>query len=177
MIRGPTWAFAASPTRTGELVIAYSVKEGSTVAHDLRVIRSHNGGTSWSGPEPVGDYTTPDVHRFGPTLAVLGDGSLVVEFYQHDTTNKAVTGHVGLWNAKDATWDVRLRNNPFDFDLTQAPYKCGNSANTHFIGDYRVFTGGVTRVHSLRAEPSIGCGTGPGSATCLFTAAVSESTY
>lgn len=170
-LRSPDWAFAASPSASmPTLGLVNTVQVGDRLALRCRV--SNDRGANWSPPTYLGSEN-PNVDQFAPNLAILGDGTLVVSFYEMSPpgSGQNVRPMIALWSPATQTWQIRDTAVTWAFDLAMAPHKT-LSKSDGFIGDYNVFTGGSTHVHFARAVPSPS-----GNRTQLRTFGVSESCF
>ncbi|HEX5314484.1 MAG TPA: sialidase family protein [Gammaproteobacteria bacterium] len=96
------------------------------------ISQSGDGGLSWSTPVEInGD---PAVQAFEPAVAVRGNGTIGVSYYDfRDDTADRATLPTDYWltqSADGASWKERRIAGPFDFDL--AP-----DAEGLFTGDYQ----------------------------------------
>jgi len=171
-LRSPWWAFSASPTTSGRLFVVYALKNSAGVVN-LRFIASENAGNDWTDPETIAPHWGSDRSAFGPTLAVLGDDTVVINYYEAVPAGAHnVLAHIVLRDP-EGNWSTPLpRVLPMGFDLTFAPMKCIDGPGSGFVGDYHLFLGGLTHVHYMRADPVPGHPLCTG--TCLWTAAVSD---
>ena len=171
-LRSPWWAFSASPTTSGRLFVVYALKNSAGVVN-LRFIASENAGNDWTDPETIAPHWGSDRSAFGPTLAVLGDDTVVINYYEAvPAGSHNVLAHIVLRDP-EGNWSTPLpRVLPMGFDLTFAPMKCIDGPGSGFVGDYHLFLGGLTHVHYMRADPVPGHPLCTG--TCLWTAAVSD---
>jgi hypothetical protein len=111
------------------------------------------------------------IERFAPSAAFLGDGTLVVTYYEMNPPNSGenVQPMIAFRNPSSGTWRTESLAYPWSFDLGNAVHKNYGPPGELFIGDYQVFTGGSSHIHYLRTSP-----TTSGTGTLLHTAAVSD---
>jgi hypothetical protein len=125
-------SFAAGPN--GILVGAWQDSRFSGGAREGIVFaRSVDGGTTWSAPVQIN--AVPAVQALLPAIAVRGDGTIGVLYYdmRNDTADTS-TLLVDAWLATSqdgVTWSERHVAGPFDFN--RAPTAEGGL----FIGDYQ----------------------------------------
>jgi len=179
-LRTPWFAFASSPTTSGKVFLVYAVGRDTgsgDVQHAIKFVTcdvAADASVSCQAPEtitPVPD--TGDTDSFGPTLAVLGDNTVVVNYYNVSPQGGHDVQAMVLLRDPSGTWSApRRRALPYDFDLTVAPRKCLDQTDTRFVGDYHMFLGSLTHAHYMRADPVPGNPLCTG--TCLWTAAVSD---
>jgi hypothetical protein len=112
----------------GGAVYEATVQEGRA----LQVLRSADGGRTWSGPQTV---VRREVGVFGPAIAADRDGSLELTYYAREPG-----GMASFWVARSSD-GVAWRERPVaaPFSLERAP-KSGGAA---FLGDYSGLTAGA----------------------------------
>jgi len=121
---------AAAPS--GGLVVVWEDGRFSGSYDGIALSRSSDGGQSWSAPVEVNRVTS--VQAFTPSVAVLGDGTIGVTYFdfRNNTSDKA-TLPTDYWFASstDAVhWSEQHISGSFDLDL--AP-----NAGGLFLGDYQ----------------------------------------
>lgn len=142
--------FAADPSGGG-LYAVWQDSRFSGGAHDAIVLsQSHDGGATWSAPARVNaDAAVP---AFTPALAVLGNGTIGVLYYDFRAPATADMRPTDLWLAVSGdgiTWrETRLAGN---FDMLNAP-----NANGLFVGDYEGLVGSGGTFVSLYARVNNG---------------------
>ncbi len=139
------------------------------------MVTSLDDGKTWSAPIPVNQTPVNTVNplrgqAFNPAVAVSGNGTVVVTYY--DFRND--TGIGGEWTdvwavfcnpsapggcATPANWGRELRLSPKSFDITQAPV----TTSGFFLGDYFGLVAQGTDVYA--ANPGV---SGPGQ-TALYS--------
>jgi hypothetical protein len=133
---------AVAPT-TGHLHAVWQDSRFSGFQFDeVAFSMSTDGGLTWTTPVKVNQTPTsglPTLRRqaFLPSVAVLGDGTVVVTYYDFRNDNGsgeladyfAVHCHAGC--ASGASWGNEIRLTNVSFDILQAPVARGL-----FLGDY-----------------------------------------
>ena len=113
----------------GNIYIAYSSAHGRN--GDVYVIRSTNGGTSFSAPVKVNDDTTTGI-QFYPTISVDWSGNVHVYFY--DRRDAPGTASTHLYFAQSTNGGVSFDAN---IRVTDVPTVWGSSSDgTPNFGDY-----------------------------------------
>jgi hypothetical protein len=143
-------AIAVGPA--GSLVAVWQDARFAHGAHDaIALSRSDDGGLTWSAPVRVnGD---PAVAAFVPTVAVSGDGTIGVAYYDfRSNTSDPATLLTDVWLARSAdgiTWRETRVAGPFD--LTAAPFARGL-----FLGDYAGLVAAGGRFVPFYARVNVG---------------------
>ncbi len=124
-------SIAAGPQ--GELVAAWQDSRFSGGLRDgIALSRSVDGGLTWSTPARIN--ADPAVQAFLPSVAVRGDGTIGVLYYDlRSNTTDPTTLPTDIWLARSAdavTWLESHVAGPFDFAI--APNALGL-----FVGDYQ----------------------------------------
>lgn len=130
--RGGTYpVLAADPTASGHL---YMVWEGAGDGHsDIRMIRSTDGGLSWSDPVTVNDET--ENAQYMPWVDVGPDGQVHVVWYDRRDDPANVNNTVYYAHLDPGDWpeiDPNLRVGEVAFDGDVGYHQTG----VPFIGDY-----------------------------------------
>ena len=79
---------------------------------------------------------------------------------------------IAIRNPHSGTWQVKQTDYGWAFDLAGGPRRSGSGLHDRFIGDYNLFTGGLTHAHYMRLAPL-----SSGDVSQLRTAAVSDLCY
>jgi hypothetical protein len=122
---------AADPS--GGLVVVWQDARFSNGAHDgIALSRSVDGGLHWSSPVEIN--SAAGIEAFTPSVAVLGDGTIGVSFFDfRNDTSDSQTLPTDYWftsSLDGVHWSEKHITGPFDMDL--APV-----AEGLFIGDYQ----------------------------------------
>jgi hypothetical protein len=184
-IRAPGYAFAASPTTSRKLFVAYKEQIPGflpPVEHLLHLGISNDGGLTWASLELV--PRTPGKDQFAPKLGVLEDDTAVLHFYEMDSPSTgahlvprvAIRAPSGTWTVADNTAAIHAVPD-LSIDLTRAQRRCDSGDHDRFIGDYHTFRGGLTHAHFLMAEPLRQPAPGLCRETCLWTGAASDTGF
>ena len=159
----------ATDPKSGALYLAWQDFRfnPSTQVDDIAFSQSLDGGATWSAPTMVNK--TPQnlsnklrQQAFIPTVAVAGDGTIAVTYY--DFRNDVGTPGVELTDyfavfckpsavdcSQGADWGQELRLTPTSFNMLDAP-----DAGGHFLGDYM-----STVAHGKHIWPVFGTAIGP----------------
>jgi hypothetical protein len=131
---------AAGPGQ-GELFAVYAdYRPASPVADedgmqaDIMLVKSTNGGLTWSAPTRVNQDRT-DADQFQPYVAVTPAGQVNVVYFdrRHDPANLFIDTYLSRSNDGGATFkDVRLSHDMWDPRINPPI-----SSSGHFIGDYQ----------------------------------------
>ena len=104
---------------------------------DVVLSKSTDGGQNWSTPVKV-NQTTPDAAAFTPAVAVTGNGTVGVTYYDFRANDGSLGVPTDVWltHSHDggATWAEQQIGGPFD--MRKAPVARG-----YFVGDYEGLTG------------------------------------
>jgi hypothetical protein len=125
-------SIAAGPGNT--LVVAWQDARFSAGARDgIAFARSTDGGLTWSVPVRIN--RDPSVQAFGPTVAVLQNGTIGITYFDfRSNTTDSSTLFTDYWLVRSsdggATWRESRVAGPFDF--ATAP-----NAEGLFLGDYQ----------------------------------------
>ena len=125
-------SIASAPGNT--LVVAWQDARFSAGERDgIAFARSTDGGQTWSVPVRVN--RDPSVQAFGPTVAVLDNGTIGITYFDfRSNTKDSTTLFTDYWLVRStdggATWQESRVAGPFD--LGSAP-----NANGLFLGDYQ----------------------------------------
>ena len=130
---------AAGPA--GELYIAYADYRAAPQPGDIdgrqadiMVIRSTNGGLTWSAPASVNQDNT-NADQFQPYVAVSPDGEVVVSYFdrRHDPENFFIDTFLSRSKDEGETFaDTRLSHDMWDPSINPPVSGSGD-----FIGDYQ----------------------------------------
>ena len=117
----------------GGLVVVWQDGRFSNGAHDGIVLsRSSDGGQTWTAPVEINSITT--VPAFTPSVAVLGDGTIGVSYFdfRNNTAGRStlLTDYWFTSSTDGVHWSEQHISGPFDLDL--AP-----DAEGLFLGDYQ----------------------------------------
>jgi hypothetical protein len=115
---------------TGDIYVVWSDGLG-TANNNVVITKSTDGGRSWSPLKAID--LTPGPHAFNQTVAVAGDGTVAVLYYdfRNNTPDPGLPTDVWLTQSTDGgdTWEEQHVTGPFD--MKQAPVARG-----YFLGDY-----------------------------------------
>ena len=116
----------------GAIYIAWQHAQSATTT-GIAVVKSIDGGLSWS--PRVFANGAPDVAAFTPMIAVDGDGTVGVTYYDlRDDRGSSSSFRATAWLATShdggATWSDEALSDPFDL----RPASLGEA---YFIGDYQ----------------------------------------
>ena len=104
---------------------------------DVVLAKSTDGGKNWSTPVKV-NQTTSNAAAFTPAVAVTGNGTVGVSYYDFraNDSSPGLPTDVWLTHSHDGgnTWTEQQIGGPFDME--KAPVARG-----YFIGDYEGLTG------------------------------------
>ncbi|MBF6591727.1 MAG: exo-alpha-sialidase [Ktedonobacterales bacterium] len=129
-------AFAADPSRTGTLYLAWADEQGSQA--DILVATSRDGGATWSAPVRANDDPPGGgANHAQPQLAVAPDGVVSVTFF--DTRNDPQHALLDVYLAQStdggATFRPNVRVTPERLDpALGAPV---DPSGLQFFGDYQ----------------------------------------
>jgi len=116
----------------GVLIVAWQDSRFSAGVRDgIALSRSTDGGLTWSSPVRVN--RDPNVQAFSPSVAIRGDGTIGVSYYDfRNNTSDPTNLPTDLWLAQSGdgvTWSESHVVGPFDLAIAPA-------APGLFIGDY-----------------------------------------
>jgi hypothetical protein len=127
--------------RNGLLAAAWQDARFSSGARDgIAFARSTDGGLTWSAP--IGINAVPGVQAILPSVAIRGDGTIGVTYYDfRNHVPGALSLATDYWlmaSVDGSSWIEQHVTGPFDF--TAAPF-----AEGLFVGDYQAlsFSGGT----------------------------------
>jgi hypothetical protein len=129
---------------SGALYIAWEDVQPGTSIDGVLLVRSFDGGATWSAPVVVNG--APSAAAFTPIVAVAADGTVGVTYYDLRDTDLADTRafRSAAWLARSADRGATWSEEPLgmSFDLRPATL-----AGTYFLGDYEgLTTSGATFV-------------------------------
>lgn len=142
----------------GNIYIAYAAdpgRQGRGDAADVFVVRSEDGGESWSDPVNVvkgravtagADTTTHD--NFMPVLAVDPEGTIHVFFYdrRNDRANRRIDVYRALSDDQGRSW-INERVTAQSFDLPPLNPNFDPLVKSCYMGDYNDATLGESALH------------------------------
>ncbi|HEV2112220.1 MAG TPA: sialidase family protein [Gammaproteobacteria bacterium] len=117
----------------GGLVVVWQDGRFSNFARDgIALSRSSDGGQTWTTPVEINSVTTAPA--FTPSVAVLGDGTIGVSYFdfRNNTSDRTalLTDYWFTSSTDGVHWSEQHISGPFDLDL--APH-----AEGLFLGDYQ----------------------------------------
>jgi hypothetical protein len=120
--------------RSGALYVVWAdARYGDGSYLDVVMSKSTDGGRTWTAPRMV-DGAPAGVHAFNGTVAVTGDGTVGLLYYdfRFNTPAPGLPTDVWLRHSHDAgaAWSEQHLAGPFDME--QAPFARG-----YFLGDYQ----------------------------------------
>jgi len=133
-VRDASLLFSVAVSAQGTIYIAWQDSSFSGGKYDgIALAHSSDGAQTWSQPIQVNaDTSTP---AFDPTIAVAGDGSIAVTYFdfRNDTNPGQMLTDCWLVTSSDGVnFEESHLSGPFDLDL--APHADGEG---QFIGDYQ----------------------------------------
>jgi BNR/Asp-box repeat len=151
---------------TGRLYVVWEdAGPSGGVLDQVFIVTSRDGGETWSAPKLVSTVTGRPA--FTPTVAVAGDGTVGVTYYDYrnlpagDTT----TLPTDYWLKKAEPGELEFGPDIHvagSFDMLVAPFV---DTRGHFLGDYEGLAAAEGRFHPLFAK----AGTDPSNRTDIFT--------
>jgi hypothetical protein len=157
---------AAIDPRTGRLYVVWHDDQGSFIplltrsegvldegTVQVMMVRSDDGGQSWSGPQVVSDAL--DAPNFTPAVAVSPTGKVAVSYYslRNDPERLFLVDHYIALSGDGSSFGASRRMTSSSYDARFAAVTEGGL----FLGDYQGLVAGKKLVHSLwigTLEPS-----------------------
>jgi hypothetical protein len=130
-------AFAVDAT-TGTLYISWSDERNGDA--DIFLIRSTDGGQTWSAPVRVNDDPVGDgKDQFQPQLAVAPDGVVSVMFFdrRNDPNNFLIDTYLAQSTDGGLTFHANVRVTPVSWDPSIDAPVPDDGTQVTFIGDYQ----------------------------------------
>ncbi len=133
----PHLAIDKSDTSTeGNIYISYTasgVDSSSTLGLDIYMVKSDDGGTSWSSPQVINNNDNPDLHQYYSAIEVDDFGDLFIAWYDRsDDINNQLT-HYFIAESNDG--GETFVKGPVTSEATD--FRFAGQANGNFsIGEY-----------------------------------------